>query len=72
MNTAPVIEYEPAPCPRCGARTVNEASNRCQPMRDETGEGTCPAEHEDEAGKLLQPTAESIKALDRWCESSGW
>jgi hypothetical protein len=52
-----------APCPRCGAETVDQASTRCRPERDETGEGTCPSDLEDAEGYLLQPTPAYIAWL---------
>ncbi len=57
-------EYERAPCAWCGAVSVDDAETKCRPVRDETGEGKCPAKNEDEAGFFTRPTAASLAALD--------
>lgn len=67
----PTLIFEPAPCPRCGARTEIEAADRCRPQEDWTGEKTCPSEDTDLAGNLLQPTAASLAALDAWYDEQG-
>lgn len=73
---APGLDYERAPCPRCGAITSADAEGKCQPERDYTDEWTCPGSEEDAEGFLLQPTAASIAALDAWCDAEarreGW
>jgi hypothetical protein len=43
---------------------VDDAETKCRPVRDETGEGKCPAKNEDEAGFFTRPTAASLAALD--------
>ena len=66
---APALLFERAPCPKCGATTAQEAETLCKPIRGVDDEWTCPAgEQEDAEGYLLQPTRESIKALDAWCD----
>ncbi len=50
------LEYERVPCAQCGAVSVDDAETKCRTMRDETGEDTCPAANEDEAGFFTQPT----------------
>jgi hypothetical protein len=72
LRSSPILVYEPAPCPRCGARTTTEAGLICRPERDETGEGTCPAMDcgEDERGQFLFPTAASQTALDDWYDEA--
>ncbi len=35
------IRYIQAPCPVCGARTVDEAGRQCRTTSDETGERSC-------------------------------
>lgn len=67
MDDCPAIEYRPAPCPRCGAVTADEAAMKCQPAQTEDGEYYCPADDapDIEDGRLQQPTKESV---DRWCD----
>jgi hypothetical protein len=60
-TTAPRLDYQPAPCPRCGAATEDDAAALCRPTGD-----TCPAEMEDVEGRFLFPTAASIEAMDAW------
>lgn len=62
---APPIEYHPAPCPRCGAATVREAAARCRPLLLEQMDD-CPGALENPRGELLQPTPESLAAIDHW------
>jgi hypothetical protein len=61
----PLEEWVPAPCPRCGAKTETEASKKCRPSSDETGEVSCVGEF-DAAGISIQPTPESLAAIDAW------
>lgn len=63
--TIPALEYELAPCPKCGATTEARAEKLCRPVRDFTDEYVCPGEF-DQAGRAIQPTAASIKARDEW------
>lgn len=68
-NKMPSLDYQRAPCPHCGAVTVEDAGRLCKPHSDETGERFCDAsDHEDAEGYLCQPTAASIAAIDAWCE----
>lgn len=68
-TTAPRLVYEPLPCPRCGARTADEAGELCRPSFDETGEASCPGDSQLPDGTITQPTAESIAALDAWIDA---
>lgn len=76
MTAPPPIQYAPAPCPACGAANVREAALRCKIRFDETGEASCPGDVEDPEGRILQPTRESLQALDRWIDAEarrqGW
>lgn len=68
-DIAPAILYSRQPCPKCGAVTEKEAETKCQPVRDFTDEYTCPGgERADAEGFILLPTAESLAALDAWCD----
>jgi len=67
--SAPPLIYAPAPCPRCGAATAALAETLCRPSQDETGEYDCPGGEPDNQGRLLQPTPESIAALDHWIDT---
>ncbi len=67
----PKIEYAPAPCPGCGARTFKEAETMCRPTSDETGERSCAGTDCPEPAPndlLMFPTAASLAALDAWCD----
>lgn len=55
------------PCPGCGARTEKEAETMCRPTTDQTGERSCCGEFNDE-GISVQPTPESIAAMDAWID----
>ena len=61
----PEPEYERGPCERCGARIQAQAEKICQPQRDETGEGTCPADF-DAAGYSIRVTPAYLDALGAW------
>lgn len=64
----PLVQYAPAPCPKCGAVREEEAETKCKPQSDETGERYCPGEF-DRDGNSVQPTPESIAAIDAWCKN---
>lgn len=64
LDEMPRLVWIPAPCPKCGAKTEAEAEIRCRPSTDWTGERYCDGEFED--GVSVQPTAESLAALDDW------
>lgn len=71
------LDWKPALCPQCGARTEDEAETLCLPTSDETGEYSCPGgERSDAQGRLLQPTPESLLAMDRRIDAEvrrlGW
>lgn len=68
MSGMPSIVWVPAPCPTCGAQTEDEAGNKCRPSSDETGERYCEGEF-DESGASVQPSPESLKAIDDWCDA---
>lgn len=74
-NPKPALSYQPAPCPRCGARNMEEADQLCRPVEDETGERDCATEFND-GGVSVQPTPESLKAFDDWLDAEaareGW
>jgi hypothetical protein len=61
------LVFVPTPCPTCGARTEKEAETMCRPSSDETGERYCNGEF-NEAGIAVQPTPESIAAMDAWID----
>jgi|JI10StandDraft_1071094.scaffolds.fasta_scaffold151030_9 hypothetical protein len=61
------IEYETAPCPRCGATSEKMAETKCRPTSDQTGEYECPGEF-DKDGVSVQPTAASLAAMDAWID----
>lgn len=69
-------DYERAPCPTCGAVTVNEAALKCRPQQTQDGENFCAGDRNDEQGFLLQMTAAAIKRLDDWvteeARREGW
>lgn len=62
----PAVEFEPRPCPSCGATTVYEAETLCRPSQDQTGEYDCAGEFDD-AGRAVRATAASLAAIDAWC-----
>jgi hypothetical protein len=69
FSRVPGMDYERAPCPRCGATTIVEAETRCRPERDITDEWVCPAgENEDAEGYLCQPSAQGIANLNAWVD----
>lgn len=39
IKTTP--EWIPGPCPWCGAKTLDEAGDKCTPTQDQTGDYTC-------------------------------
>lgn len=59
-------EMERAACPRCGARTEDEASTLCKPDTGPWGDYDCPGDQSDDDGFILQPTAAALKRLDDW------
>lgn len=60
--------FAPAPCPQCGAVDMDQANDLCRPSTDETGERYCGGEFNDD-GVSVQPTAESLAAIDLWCDA---
>lgn len=66
----PRPEYEPAPCPQCGALNATQAETMCKQTQDWTGEYTCDGEF-NEQGVSVAITAASLKALDDWCDRMG-
>lgn len=64
---APSLVYTPAPCPGCGAVREEQAATMCRPTTDQTGERSCPGEFNRD-GNSIQPTKESLAALDDWCD----
>lgn len=64
----PSIVYHRAPCPGCGATTLDEAQKLCRPTTDQTGEVSCPGDEADDAGYILQPTPASLAAMDAWID----
>ena len=65
-----LLVFSPAACPKCGAATVKQAESLCVPSQDETGEYYCPgSDREDAAGYLLQPTPQSIEAMNAWIDA---
>lgn len=62
----PPLKYAPVPCPTCGATNETDAETMCRPSTDETGEWFCPGEFRD--GVSVQPTEESIRAIDAWID----
>lgn len=75
----PALDYTPAPCPQCGARTFAEAETKCTATQGMDGDyhcagGDCP---EPSEGDLLRfPTDESIARLEAWYDRDakrmGW
>lgn len=66
----PVVRYERAACPGCGATTVDEAERLCRPRTDETGEVSCAGgELNDGDGYLLQPRPDDLKRFDDWIDA---
>lgn len=61
------IVFVPKPCPHCGARNEDEANTLCRPSTDQTGERYCAGEFNAE-GVAVQPTPESIAAMDAWID----
>mgnify|MGYP003392964779 CR=1 FL=1 len=67
----PKVEYERAPCPRCGAVDMEDAGDKCRPSQDQTGEYWCSGEFGDGGdndGYSIKPTAAYIAALDAWID----
>lgn len=73
--------YRPSACPRCGAKTVDEAGTMCRPSpMSDTGDYWCPGDEPhnpfgirwDTKGRACQLTNESAKRearmLKEWCE----
>ncbi|KIC42207.1 hypothetical protein RA27_02085 [Ruegeria sp. ANG-R] len=46
-NPKPEREWARSPCPRCGAVTVKEASQKCRPTQLPSGEYECPRDDEE-------------------------
>jgi hypothetical protein len=67
-DPCPAVVLAPAPCPRCGATTDREAETLCKPTLEACDEWTCPGESSDEEGRLVQPTPESLAAIDAWVD----
>lgn len=71
---SPKLEYVPTRCPQCSATTEGEAEKCCQQKQGMDGEYTCAGEFNDD-GLSVQPTPESIDALNGWfaahCNCSG-
>ena len=61
------LVFVPTPCPRCGARNEKEAETMCRPNTDQAGERSCVGEF-NEAGIAVQPTPESVAAMDAWID----
>lgn len=57
----------PTPCPGCGAKNEAEANTMCRPSSDQTGEHSCRGNFND-AGISVQPTKESLAAMDAWID----
>lgn len=55
-------EYVPAPCPWCGAKTIEEASAKCRPMCMPSGDYECgtPEEAPDDGGLIHQPNPDHV------------
>ena len=66
----PAVVLAPALCPQCGAETAKEAEGRCTQTQDMWGEYWCAGEFDDD-GISVQPTAESLIAIDRWIDLHG-
>ena len=67
MEKMPSPVMTPTPCPQCGARNEDEANDKCTQAQDITGEYTCAGEF-DEDGVSVQPTPESLAAMDAWID----
>lgn len=65
--SSPQIQYERAPCPKCGATTEIEAEEQCCQAKDFADEWSCPGAHQDADGFLVRATAASIEEFDLWC-----
>ena len=61
------LGFVPAPCPQCGARNEDEANGLCKQTQDQTGEYNCAGDF-NEQGISVQPTPESIAAMDAWID----
>jgi hypothetical protein len=65
--SSPQLQYERAPCPKCGAATEIEAEEQCCQAKDFADEWSCPGEHQDADGFLVRATAASLEEFDLWC-----
>lgn len=59
----PSLVFSPAPCPCCGAINEDEASRKCKPSQDQSGEYECPGEFNKE-GRSIVASAESLAGMD--------
>ena len=63
-----------APCSQCGARTEKQAEGKCSATQGIDGDYHCAGEFI--GGWSVQETAESLAALDAWCDReavrNGW
>jgi hypothetical protein len=66
-SSSPQIQYERAPCPKCGATTEIEAEEQCCQAKDFADEWSCPGAHQDADGFLIRATAASLEEFDLWC-----
>jgi hypothetical protein len=75
IEPMPPLHMKRAPCPQCGARTEKQAETMCKQTLGWDDEYHCAGEF-DAKGWSVQPTPESIKAIDEWCNRSaarmGW
>ena len=70
----PARELKRSPCPRCGARTLNQAETRCRPQQDITGDYVCPSGDErdvDSNGYFRVETASFIEKMNAWYDAVG-
>lgn len=69
----PELDYQPAPCPQCGAVDADDAENKCQATQGMDGDYHCAGGDccEDSAGRFLFPTAASLARLDAWYHQKG-
>ncbi len=67
MTPMPSLEYVPGACPQCGATTAEEAGPICTATQGMDGDYHCAgSEKEDDQGRFLYPTPESLARLEAW------
>ena len=75
IDPMPPLKYKRRACSQCGAKTQRQAEKVCKQTQGIDGDYHCAGEF-DSTGWSVQPTDDSIKAMDNWCDREakrqGW